>query len=99
MTEEDVKTALKDVYDPELGYNIVDLGLIYGVILAPGGRVDVTMTMTTPGCPAASYIEEGTRERVEAMDGVTGVDVHVVWNPPWTPEFMSDDAKRHFGFE
>ena len=98
MTADDVREALKEVYDPELGYNIVDLGLVYGVAVEEGGRVDVTMTMTTPGCPAASYIEEGTRERVEAMDGATAVDVHVVWTPPWTPDMMSEDAKRHFGF-
>lgn len=98
MTADQVREALKDVYDPELGYNIVDLGLVYGVVVAADGRVDITMTMTTPGCPAASYIEVGTRERVEAMEGCVGVDVHVVWMPPWTPDMMSEDAKQHFGF-
>jgi metal-sulfur cluster biosynthetic enzyme len=98
MTADDVRAALKDVYDPELGYNIVDLGLIYGIVVNDDSEVDITMTMTTPGCPAASYIEDGTRERVLAMDGTKGVDVHVVWSPPWTPDMMSDDAKSYFGF-
>jgi metal-sulfur cluster biosynthetic enzyme len=96
-TVETVREALREVYDPELGYNIVDLGLVYGVVV-DGGRVAITMTMTTPGCPAADYIEEGTRERVAMLDGVREVAVQVVWSPPWTPDMMSDDAKRHFGF-
>jgi metal-sulfur cluster biosynthetic enzyme len=94
---ETVRAALREVYDPELGYNIVDLGLVYGVVV-DGGRVAITMTMTTPGCPAADYIEEGARERVAMLDGVRDVAVQVVWSPPWTPDMMSDDAKRHFGF-
>ncbi len=97
MTADQVREALKEVYDPELGYNIVDIGLIYGVVVNDG-RIGVTMTMTTPGCPAASYIEEGVRERILAMDGVKDVDVAVVWNPPWTSDMMSDDAKHYFGW-
>lgn len=98
MTVEDVREALREVYDPELGYNIVDLGLVYGIALTEDATVDITMTMTTLGCPAASYIEEGVRERALALPKVTSVDVRVVWSPPWTPDMMSDDAKRHFGF-
>ncbi len=98
ITEDDVKDALKDVIDPELGYNIVDLGLIYGVTINDDSTVDIVMTMTTPGCPATNYIQEGTHQRLLAMDGVEDANVNVVWSPPWEPAMMSDDAKRHFGF-
>lgn len=98
ITEDDVKEALKDVIDPELGYNIVDLGLIYGVTINDDNTVDIVMTMTTPGCPATNYIQEGTHQRLLTMDGVEDAMVNVVWSPPWDPAMMSDDAKQHFGF-
>lgn len=97
ITEDVVKEALKDVIDPELGYNIVDLGLIYGVSIQDA-QVDVVMTMTTPGCPATNYIQEGTQQRLLVIDGVDDATVNVVWSPPWEPSMMSDDAKRYFGF-
>lgn len=97
MTEERVKEALKDVIDPELGYNIVDLGLIYGVTINDN-TVEIVMTMTTPGCPATNYIQAGTHQRLLAIDGVSNGNVNVVWSPPWEPSMMSDDAKRYFGF-
>lgn len=89
--------ALHDVIDPELGYNIVDLGLIYGIEVE-GTKAHITMTMTTPGCPAADYIEYGVRERVASVPGIDGVDVSVIWEPRWSPAMMSHEAKRHFGF-
>jgi metal-sulfur cluster biosynthetic enzyme len=97
LQQEQVLEALRDVYDPELGYNIVDLGLVYGVVVRDE-TIEITMTMTTPGCPASSYIQEGVRERLLSMKGVQDVDIHVVWSPPWTPEMMSEDAKQYFGF-
>lgn len=97
LTEAEVREALKDVIDPELGYNIVDLGLIYGITIQEH-QVDVIMTMTTPGCPATNYIQEGTEERLRSIDGVADATVNVVWSPPWNPAMMSDDAKRYFGF-
>lgn len=97
LTEDMVKEALKDVIDPELGYNIVDLGLIYGITMKDA-LVDVVMTMTTPGCPATNYIQEGTHQRLLAIDGVEDATVNVLWSPPWEPSMMSDDAKRYFGF-
>src|SRR5690606_25241822 len=72
VTEEDVRQALMDVIDPELGFNIVDLGLIYGVTVEDD-KVDIVMTMTTPGCPASLYLQEGTRQRVLAVPGVAEV--------------------------
>lgn len=92
-----VEDALRDVIDPELGYNIVDLGLIYGITI-DDRVVDIVMTMTTPGCPATRYIQEGAHQRVLAIHGVDDANVTVVWSPPWEPAMMSDDAKRHFGF-
>ncbi|MDI3317871.1 MAG: metal-sulfur cluster assembly factor [Bacillota bacterium] len=89
--------ALREVFDPELGYNVVDLGLIYGLEVE-GGRVRVVMTMTTPGCPAGDMLEEGVRQRLLQLPGVERVEVRLVWSPPWTPGMMSDDAKRYFGF-
>ncbi len=97
IAEDMIKEALKDMIDPELGYNIVDLGLIYGVAIR-NAHVDVVMTMTTPGCPATNYIQEGTRERLLAIEGVETATVNVVWSPPWEPSIMSDDAKQYFGF-
>lgn len=96
MTPDDVRLALRDVEDPELGCNIVDLGLVYALAVQDG-RVVITMTMTTPGCPAAGYIEAGVRERVQSLPGVTAVDVHVVCSPPWTPDMMSAGARRELG--
>ena len=97
LTDSEVLEALKDVIDPELGYNIVDLGLIYGVTITDG-QVDIVMTMTTPGCPATNYIESGTYERLLRIQGVKDAHVDVVWTPPWDPSMMSPDAKAYFGF-
>lgn len=95
LDEAVLRDALYDVIDPELGYNIVDLGLIYGIAL-DGGLVDVTMTMTTPGCPAQDYIVGGVEHRLGEVGGVTGVFVTVVWEPAWSPKKMSPEAKAHF---
>ncbi|MBX6351530.1 MAG: metal-sulfur cluster assembly factor [Clostridia bacterium] len=95
--EDEVREALRDVIDPELGYNVVDLGLVYGIHVEDG-RAEIVMTMTTPGCPAAGYIEGGVRERASQVPGIREVDVAVVWVPPWDPSMMSDEAKRFFGF-
>lgn len=94
-TEDRVRVALRDVIDPELGFNIVDLGLVYQ-IAADEGIVDVRMTMTTPGCPAQGFIVNGVEQRLAREDGVTGVFVDVVWDPPWSPRMMSPEAKTHF---
>lgn len=91
--------ALHTVIDPELGYNIVDLGLIYGVKVEPDGAATVTMTTTTPGCPATNYLMEGSRECTSAVDGVTMTEVILTHDPRWSPEKMSDVAKAHFGIE
>lgn len=90
--------ALEDVEDPELGYSIVGLGLVYDAALHEDRTAEVTMTMTTPGCPATEMILDQVRRRVADVPGVDRVEVHLVWDPPWTPDLMSDEARRVFGF-
>jgi len=99
MTEDDVRAALRTVQDPEAGMNVLDLGLVYGIALAPGS-VRVEMTMTSPACPAAQYLvdEAAAALRAVAPEG-TAVDVQLVWDPPWTPERMSTEAQQRFGWQ
>ena len=99
LPEDMVRAALRSVEDPEAGMSIVDLGLVYGVRSEPG-RVRVEVTMTSPACPAASYIvdEAAAAIRAVAPDG-TDVSVELVWEPPWTPERMSDEAQEKFGWK
>lgn len=92
-----IRDALRRVIDPELGYNIVDLGLVYDVTAAADGIVHVTMTTTTPGCPATGYLQQGAGEAARAVPGVARVDVTLTYEPRWTPEMMSPQAKAHFG--
>ena len=99
MTEHDVKAALQTVEDPEAGMSVLDLGLVYGIALAPGS-VKVEMTMTSPACPAADYIVDEARAAIRALapEG-TDVEVALVWEPPWTPERMSAAAQEKFGWK
>jgi metal-sulfur cluster biosynthetic enzyme len=99
LPEDVVRGALRSVEDPEAGMSIVDLGLVYAVHSEPG-RVRVEMTMTSPACPAAPYLvdEAAAAIRAIAPDG-TDVSVELVWDPPWTPERMSDDAQEKFGWK
>ncbi len=97
-TTEEMVEALKDVFDPELGYNVVDLGLIYDVDMIDTAAA-VTMTLTTPGCPASDMIQDGVRQRLEDMEGVDTVAIELVWEPRWSPQAMSPAAKQHFGIE
>jgi metal-sulfur cluster biosynthetic enzyme len=91
-----VLDALHEVIDPELGYNIVDLGLIYSLDVNEG-VIKITMTMTTPGCPAQDYIMSGVYERSRSLPGVTHVEIDLVWEPRWSPKQMSPVARAHFG--
>ncbi|MFQ5998556.1 MAG: PqqD family peptide modification chaperone [Candidatus Bathyarchaeia archaeon] len=96
LSSEDVVRALKNCYDPEIPVNIVDLGLIYDVKVYEG-KVDVKLTLTSQGCPAHTFIGENVRDEVKKLEGVKGVNVDIVWDPPWTPDRMSDFAKRQLG--
>lgn len=98
LTESEVREALREVQDPEAGMSVVDLGLVYGVEVSPT-RIHVRMTMTSPACPVAPYIvEEAVAAIRAAADGVPDVVVELVWDPPWTPERMSESARRRFGW-
>lgn len=96
ITQEAVMTALARVLDPELGINIVDLGLIYDVQITDE-TVMVKMTMTTPGCPLHSHLTQAAQKEVEKLEGVKAARVDLVWDPPWTPEKMAQSLKEKFG--
>lgn len=96
-TVEEVNDALREVIDPELGLDFVELGLIYEVAV-DGGAVDITYTLTSPGCPIGPQVSEQIEEFVSEIEGVTSVNSTMTFSPPWTPELMSDDAKFALGF-
>jgi metal-sulfur cluster biosynthetic enzyme len=96
-TKEEVVEALRLVEDPELGMDIVDLGLMYDVELE-NGKVKVVHTLTSMGCPVGPMIQQQIDDVVRALPGVEDVEVELTWDPPWTPEKMSDDAKFILGF-
>jgi metal-sulfur cluster biosynthetic enzyme len=93
----EVAEALKTVIDPELGYNIVDLGLVYDLVVEKG-VVQIRMTTTRPGCPATAALKQGAEEAASAVAGVTSVTVDMTWSPAWSPDLMSDAAKEYLGF-
>ena len=97
LTEEDVYEVLEEVIDPELGLDFVSLGLVYDVNIEDTD-VYVTFTLTTPACPIGPQVSEQMREFVGDLPGVTGVHPKMVFDPPWTPEMMTEDAKFALGF-
>lgn len=97
VSAEAVLHRLGSVIDPELGIDIVNLGMVY-VITVNGADVAVQMTLTTPGCPLHASIEEQVRLRVGELEGVGDIEVELVWDPPWTPMSMTEEAKRALGF-
>jgi metal-sulfur cluster biosynthetic enzyme len=108
VTEEDVISALKSCYDPEIPVNIVDLGLIYKVNFAPVDAetleqakqdVSVDMTLTAQGCPEHINISAQVKSRLEQLPGIRNAAVNIVWTPPWTPERLSPEAKKQLGIE
>jgi metal-sulfur cluster biosynthetic enzyme len=96
-SRDDVIDALRVVEDPELGMDIVELGLLYDAEVE-GSKVHVTYSLTSMGCPVGPFIEQQIREVVESLEGVDDVDAELTWDPPWSPERMSDDAKFILGF-
>ena len=97
VTVDDVTEALENVIDPELGLDFVELGLVYEVEVE-GGRVDITFTLTSPGCPIGPQVTEQMKEFVGELEGVSEVVPRMVFSPPWTPDKMSEDAKFALGF-
>lgn len=99
VTKEQVMEALKEVYDMEIGFDIVSLGLVYGVEIDNENNVKVTMTLTTPMCPLAGFIIEDARSKVQQIEGVNKVDVELTFDPPWTPEKASDEVKKSLEYK
>jgi metal-sulfur cluster biosynthetic enzyme len=95
-----LRDLLRDVVDPEIGINIVDLGLLYDARLSGDGTAAIRMTLTTPGCPLGGYLTDSIHDALRDVPGVSGVDVQVVWEPPWDPDaMMSDWAKDQLGWK
>ncbi len=92
-TEDAVIAACATVYDPEIPVNIYELGLVYAIAIEDDGAVQVEMTLTAPGCPSAQELPEQVREAIMAVAGVRRCDVDVVWDPPWDPSRMTEDAR------
>ena len=98
LTSEEVYDALKDVYDPEIPVNVVDLGLIYGVEVEQG-NVDVRMTLTFAGCGMGPYIAQQAEWRIAELDEVEDVNVELTFDPPWTPDMITEDGKKLLGLD
>ncbi len=99
ISESDILNALRGVYDPEVGVNIVDLGLVYGIEVN-GAEVRAVMTMTTPACPMHSFLTEEAREAVLCQfEEIEKVNVELVWDPPWSPKMISERARRPLGWQ
>ena len=96
--EERIIDMLKTVYDPEIPVNIYDLGLIYKIDLQDDGEAIVDMTLTAPNCPAADFIMEDVRQKVDSVEGVTQAVVNLVFEPEWDKDMMSEEAKLELGF-
>jgi FeS assembly SUF system protein len=93
----EIVKALSRVFDPEIPVNIYDLGLVYEVIVDASSRVGIRMTLTAPACPAAQFLPRQVTQAIDAVPGVSGVSVDVVWDPPWTRDRMSEAAKLQLG--
>ena len=106
LTTDDIRSALRDVYDPELPVNIVDLGLVYNIALAPDPdapgmmprqKVSVDLTLTTPGCPSHTQITEQIRNRLAGLQEVSETEVNLVWEPRWSPARIAPEARQRLG--
>ena len=98
VIEESVVEVLRTVYDPEIPVNVYELGLVYNIDVDPTGAVVIRMTLTSPMCPVAGSLPPEVESKVKAIPGVTSCRVDLVWDPPWTPDQMSEAAKLQLGF-
>ena len=96
--EEKIVAILKTVYHPEIPVNVYDLGLIYKIDVSDNGEVALDMTLTAPNCPAADFIMEDIRQKVESVEGVTSATINLVFEPEWDKDMMSEEAKLELGF-
>lgn len=98
ILRERVEEALRTVYDPEIPVNVYDLGLVYNIEVSDEGNVKVTMTLTAPACPAAPEIMFDAEAKIRAVEGVAEVHMNLTFDPPWTKDMMSEEAKLELGF-
>ncbi len=101
ITKEQILEKMKNVYDPEIPINVVDLGLVYDISISEGGKVHILMTLTAPGCPIYHYIAEQVKKEVSKIEGIKEVDVEFTFDPPWSPDKMTEKGKealRSMGF-
>ena len=96
--EENIVKMLKTVYDPEIPVNVYDLGLIYKIDVYDTGEAAIDMTLTAPNCPAADFIMEDVRQKIESVDGVKSATINLVFEPEWDKDMMSEEAKLELGF-
>ena len=96
--EQKVVEMLRTVFDPEIPVDVYSLGLVYKIDIADDGYLTIDMTMTAPNCPMADFIVEDVRYKVESIEGITGVTVNIVFEPEWTKDMMSEEAKLELGF-
>lgn len=96
--EEKIVTMLKTVYDPEIPVDIYNLGLIYGIDLDDDGNLKIDMTLTAPNCPAADFLVDDARIKLESIEGVKSVDIRIVFEPEWNKDMMTEEAKLDLGF-
>lgn len=96
--EESIVEMLKTVYDPEIPVNVYDLGLIYKIDLQDDGKVVIDMTLTAPNCPAADFIMEDIRQKIESVEGVKAAQINLVFEPEWDKDMMTEEAKLELGF-
>ena len=99
IAEEQVLEALKDVFDPEIPVNVVDLGLIYGVEISENNAVRVLLSLTSAGCGMGGYIAQQAEWAVAAIENVSDVSVELTFEPPWTPDFITEDGKKTLGID
>lgn len=95
--EEKIVEMIKTVYDPEIPVNVYDLGLIYRIELKEDNSVDIDMTLTAPNCPAADFMMEDVRMKVESIEGITSVNLNLVFEPEWSQDLMTEEAKLELG--
>jgi FeS assembly SUF system protein len=93
-----IEDVLRTVHDPEIPVNIMELGLVYEIKIQDGGKVKITMTLTAPACPVAGEIIMEVESKVKAIEGVSDVHVHLTFDPPWTRDMMTEEAKLELGF-
>ncbi len=98
IKKEEVIDKLRNVYDPEIPVNIIDLGLVYKIDIDDNNNVSIDMTLTAPGCPLAGMITKYVEDELKKMDGIGNITVNLVWEPQWTPDLMSDEAKAKLGW-